>query len=910
MLQEKYLYHDSADVQQGRSGNVIPEPEREPLWNAYLAKFKDPIIIILLVVLLFSVAVSVYEIYSQGKGISTLIEPLGILIAILLATGIGFLFEYNAEKEFRILNKVKDDRKVKVLRWTTGANGNRSKSPQLLVIKKMDVCVGDIVVLEGGDEVPADGEVVESNGLMVDESAFTGEPFTTKSETPREDSEETYPSNFLLRGSIITDGTAKMRVTAVGVATEEGKGSKLEEEGSTVETPLNKQLNQLAGWIAKASYFIAVLIIIGRLLVFFSTDDAHTTLEIIEVVISSVMIAVTLIVVAVPEGLPMSITISLALSMRKMLKQNNLVRKLHACETLGATTVICTDKTGTLTQNKMKVVEHNFYTQNLSLVAEGVILNSSAQLTDVDGSVQTVGNPTECAILTWLYSEDKGYFESVPAEFESVCRVPFSSERKYMETTVRRISDGSVSTYIKGAPEVLLERCQRVAGGVSKEAVKEKLLEYQNKGMRTLAFSIKGGDDGIEEFMGVVAIADPVRDDVKSAIETCKNRAGIRVIMITGDVMPTACEIARQLDIIDGNVSQGGRATTISGPDFRGLDDATLKKDVLPYLCVMSRAKPEDKARLVTLLQEMGEVVAVTGDGTNDAPALKLAQVGLSMGDGTARAKEASDVTIINNSFSSINSGIMWGRSIYLNIKRFIFFQMTINLCACIVVLAGACMGLDSPLTVTQMLWVNLIMDTLAAIALSSIPADENVMNEKPRNPKSHIIDRHMGVRIFITGTLFFVISLLQWQILWHTDVSSVRELIGMMSFDMFSNLHIFGPHAKPHLSPYESGLFFTTFVVLQFWNLFNARFFKTNGSILGDVVNLLFHRDEFKRTMCTSCLAIAIVILVVQYLITTFVGFFFNSAPLSLQDWGLLLLVTSPVLVIPDVVRFINTLT
>lgn len=896
MVKDGFLCNDSIDVKNGKGCNVIPEAKRESLFISYLKKFKDPIIIILLIVLVFSVVVSVYEIYYQGRPLNSLLEPVGIFIAILLATGVAFIFEYNAEKEFRILNKVKDDRKVKVLRWASEKDKKAGKRAKTYIIKKMDVCLGDVVVLEPGDEVPADGVIIEDNELTVDESAFTGEPFTSKSTILKDAGDATYPSNVLLRGVIIIDGTAKMRITAVGALTEEGKGAKIEQESVSVETPLNKQLNQLARWIAHASYIIAALIVIGRLLIFFTSSTDPSTIETIEVTLSSIMIAVTLIVVAVPEGLPMSITISLALSMRKMLNQKNLVRRLHACETLGATTVICTDKTGTLTQNKMQVITSEFYIDNDDLIARSIILNSSAELAEVDGVAQTVGNPTECAILSWLHKENPSSFVIIQADNEIVERIPFSSERKFMETTIKY--EGRLVSLIKGAPEILLnEMCSTVAGGVSKDEVSSHLEEYQSRGMRTLGFAVKehGAEQGL--FIGIVAIADPVRDDVKDAIDTCKNRAGIRVIMVTGDVEATACEISRQLDII-GSGAVEGDSETISGEKFRETDDALLKQEVLPHLCVMYRAKPEDKARLVTLLQEMGEVVAVTGDGTNDAPALKKAQVGLSMGDGTARAKEASDVTIIDNSFASINTGIMWGRSIYLNIKRFILFQMTINFCACLIVLVGACVGLDSPLTVTQMLWINLIMDTLAAVALSSLPADESVMDAKPRHPHSHIIDRKMTKRIIITGLFFCAILLYLWRVLWHYDINN--SLLNLFNHPNRSNTG---------LDSYESGVFFTTFVIMQFWNLFNARYFRTKGSLIQDIYNLFVNREEFKKSMCFGCLMVSIVILVGQFLLVNCAGRFVNVAAIKPMDWLWLLLLTSPILLIPDLYRFVRNI-
>lgn len=945
------LCEDSRKVTEGKGKNIIPEAKKEPLWKAYLEKFKDPIIIILMVALALSLGVSVYEMAYAGRDASCLIEPVGVLVAILLATGIGFIFEVKAENEFKILNKAKDERPVKVLRWRTTADKNEGRFPQTFEIPKSDVCAGDIVVLENGDEIPADGLLTDDRNLIVDESNFTGEPFAKKrtevKDAPGTTNESTYPENFLLRGSTVIEGSAKYRVTAVGQETEEGKGARILQEEPDVKTPLNNQLDQLAKWITYASYVIAALIVVGRMTVFFLTNEAGTYafLDVFRVALGSLMIAVTLIVVAVPEGLPMSVTISLALSMRKMLKEKNLVRKLHACETLGAATVICTDKTGTLTKNKMSVVEAEFWGVGKELAADSIAVNTTAALGDPEsGDPHPIGNPTEGALLLWLHSQGIDYQERRNA-YRILAQEAFSTERKRMSTDAVNIATGDEYTFIKGAPELLLETCDTIEGGRSKESVLKTLTDWQSKGMRTLGFAFRNmsADVPVTVFSGIIGIADPIRGDVREAIDVCSGQAGVRVIMVTGDNPVTALEIARQSGIIKDSATETpetgastGSATgraftvaepaeapvkststvaeraevtnphTITGQEFAAKSDEYLKKEVIPNLRVLSRARPEDKVRLVTLLQEMGEVVAVTGDGTNDAPALKKAQVGLSMGDGTARAKEASDVTIIDNSFSSINKGILWGRSLYLNIKRFILFQMTINVCACLIVLLGAFIGLDSPLTVTQMLWVNLIMDTFAAMALSSIPPDPKVMKDKPRDRRSHIIDRKMGKRIFFSGIFFFVYLALLWQLLWQMDISSVGDLLHLDVIGKFFS-GAFAAHAKAHLSGYELGVFFTTFVLIQFWNLFNARYFKTDGSLMQDILDFFFNCRRFKASACYGCVLVAGVILVGQFIIVNCFGAFFEVDSLSLSDWGWILLCTSPVLVLPDLFRFVR---
>lgn len=825
--------------------NIIPPAEKQSLWKGYLEKFKDPIILILLVAFMLSLALAIYE-QSQGAGNVVLLEPLGVLFALLLATGIGFWFEVKADREFDVLNKVNDTVPVKVFRehWCE--------------IPKCDVEAGDLVKLESGDEVPADGTLEEALALRVDESAFTGEPYTQKT-TEQElfQQNATYPSNFLLRGSVVLEGTALLRITAIGLDTEEGRGVMKTREGKDVETPLNKQLNRLGAGISKASFILAALILVGRLLVYFVWNQGleQSSIHTLSYLLNSVMLAMTLIVVAVPEGLPMSITVSLALSMRKMLKENNLVRKLHACETMGAATVICTDKTGTLTQNRMKVVEQEFYVQDQQLILESMAVNSTAELID---NQKVLGNPTEGALLQYLQTLGADYAK-LRSSAHIVERKPFSTEYKYMETAVQ--TSVGVRCYYKGAPERVLEMSRKVAGNVSRESILQRLSEYQKRGFRTLGFAV---DD---TFIGIVGIADPLREDVKEAIRICKEDAHVRVIIVTGDSPLTAAEIGRQLGLVQA------LEQSITGPEFAALSDEEAMQLVTnPAFCLISRARPADKARLVTLLQKAGEVVAVTGDGTNDAPALSKAQVGLSMGDGTARAKEASDITILDNSFSSINKAILFGRSLYQNIRRFIVFQMTINCCACLMVLIGAFLGQESPLTVTQMLWVNLIMDTFAAMALSSLPADERVMKAYPRKQESPIIDKSMFRYILGFGLLFTIILLAIWL---ETD----RESLHAHSW------------------------FFTWFVMLQFFNLFNVRYLHTDGCLITDIF-----KGRLNTRFSSGFWLIAVVILLGQVLIVNFGGELFTVKPLSLSNWLVITGGAALIWVIPEIIRLIGS--
>ena len=900
---ERYcLSDDSPEVRNGTGLNRIPEPEKKSLLSLYFEKFKDPLIIILCVILVLSCFVTAYEIHQTGQ-MRLLFEPAGIFLAILLSTGIGFYFEVRANREFEIRKKVRDEEHVKVVRRKKG------KKPRILSVRKCDVVVGDLVKLEGGDDVPADGRIVAGDTVRIDESAYTGEPYTHKSPARNKESEakgeEAYDKDFLLRGSIVLEGSCYCKITAVGADTEEGKGEKRLREEEDVETPLNKQLNELGSMLARYSYYIAALIVVGRLIYYFFGLDAgmRTPLFFVEYLLHSVMIAVTLIVVAVPEGLPMSVTVSLALSMRKMLKENNLVRKLHACETMGAATVICTDKTGTLTQNKMTVISSHFTCGEESII-DGIAVNSTAELSEKeDGSVIGIGNPTEVALLNWISGRFSADYAQTRDAWEVLSQEPFSTQSKYMSTTARNLADGRVVKFLKGAPEIILEMCGE--SFPERASFESELQEYQSKAMRTLAFAEMPENASVPVLTGIVGIADPVREDVKDAVATCR-QAGVKVIMVTGDVASTALEIGRQLGIVEEGVCATGTDFCVKGPDFAAMSDEEALR-LIPRLRILSRARPEDKARLVSLLQQRGEVVAVTGDGTNDALALRKAQVGLSMGDGTARAKEVSDITILDNSFASINKAILWGRSLYLNIRRFIVFQMVINICACLVVLTGAFTGIDSPLNVTQMLWVNLIMDTFAAMALSSLPPDPRVMTEAPRDPRSHIINRNMLAYIFGVGLFFFVILAGFWQLLWHSEIHHFSDLFSLAELKEYFTGFFDLSREKQHMSPYESGIFFSTFVMMQFWNLFNVRYFRTERSMFTDLLEILSGKRKLSDCFSGGFIFIACVILLGQVLIVNLAGNFFEVAPLSAQDWFLILVITCPVLLIPGILRSVR---
>ena len=855
--------------------NILTPPEKESLFMRFLEKFGDPLIIILMIAGALSIGISCYEYWGLGQGAGVFFEPIGIFIAILLATGLAFIFELKADKEFALLNQVNDDEPVQVIR-----NGNAMQ------IAKKDVVVGDIVILNTGEEVPADGELLEAVSLNIDESTLTGEPICHKTtDSAQFDKDATFPSNHAMRGTKVMEGHGVMRVFAVGDKTENGKVFEAAQIDDSVKTPLNEQLDGLGDLITKVSYGFAAAIIIGRIILYFLNVPEFDWVGFSAYFLQTLMVAVTLVVVAVPEGLPMAVTLSLAYSMRRMLKTNNLVRKMHACETMGATTVICTDKTGTLTQNQMQVYKTNFFGEpSDEVLYEGIAVNSTAQLDLSAAKPQVLGNPTEGALLLWLKERGANYAE-LREKASRIEELPFTTERKYMATVVKSTT-GKTILYVKGAPEIIFGMCKNTAG-VTKAEIDAQLLEYQNQAMRTLGFAYQVlGDKDVAiadgkviaanlTILGIVAISDPVRLDVPDAVMEVTD-AGIKVKIVTGDTPGTAKEIGRQIGLWNDKTDTD--RNIITGVEFAELSDKQLKERVAE-LKIIARARPMDKKRLVEALQANNEVVAVTGDGTNDAPALKSAHVGLSMGDGTSVAKEASDITIIDNSFSSIGRAVMWGRSLYQNIQRFILFQMTVNVAACFIVLFGAFMGMQSPLTVTQMLWVNLIMDTFAAMALASLPPSASVMKDKPRSREAFIINRPMWKSIIGVGGVFFIFLLGLLYYFEHTDITSLTE-IGKVAMG-----------ENTGLSGYELSLFFTIFVFLQFWNMFNARAFATG-------------RSAFHFKGCGGFALIALVILVGQILIVEFGGQFFNVEPLKFTDWAIIICGTSVVLWIGEILR------
>lgn len=844
--------------------NVLTPPQRTSLWKLYLDKYRDPIIQILLVAAFVSLILAFIE--------KNFMETIGIFVAVFLATTVGFYFERDAAKKFNLLTALSEEQPVKVRR-----NG------KVMEIPRHDVVVGDVVLVEVGDEVPADGELIVCNDLQMNESTLTGEPVTEKSLEGGGDG--AYPRNVILRSTMVMNGRGEFVVTAVGDATEIGKVAKKSTEQTSVETPLHMQLDKLAKVISKVGSVVSVAAFFIFLIHDILTNPAWGGKDyfyMAEIVLKYFMMAVTLIVMAVPEGLPMAITLSLALNMRRMLKSNNLVRKLHACETMGAVTVICTDKTGTLTQNKMQVSALELKQGDEALLDTAIALNSTAELNDG----KPIGNPTESALLLWLDAQGKNY-EELRKQVNVLKQLPFSTERKMMATLAE--VDGETYLFVKGAPEIVMKKCI-IEDRMLKQTA-EELDEWQHKAMRTLAFAYKKIETSIMrtsrastaevvalldandlQLQAIAAIADPIRPDVPAAVQECRH-AGIEVKVVTGDTAATALEIGKQIGVFEDepeNIGADGSMTSldqqmITGEQWEALSDEEAyerAKDIR----VMSRARPTDKQRLVAMLQKRGEVVAVTGDGTNDAPALHYAHVGLSLGSGTSVAKEASDMTLLDDSFKSIANAVMWGRSLYRNLQRFLFFQLVVNVAALLLVLGGSVIGTEMPLTVTQILWVNLIMDTFAALALASLPPSHEVMKDKPRKASDFIINKSIGFGILFCGIVFFLV--------------------------MFALLVYCERRGKGGVDVHELTMFFTTFVMIQFWNLFNAK-------------ALMSHHTAFRHFLKDKGMILVLVLVLVgQWIIVTFGGEMFRTTPLSLHEWLLIIGSTSVVLWVGELWR------
>lgn len=921
--------------------NVLTPPPRDPWWKLFFEKFRDPIIRILSVAAAIAIIIGIFD--------GHYLEGVGIVLAIFLATFMSFINEYRAGKEFDILNRVNDDMLVKVIR-----DGNVTSIP------KRDVVVGDIVIVDRGDEIPSDGVLLETVSLSVNESSLTGEPLTRKHcDISSDNGTHTYPINRVYKSTVVVEGHGIFETTAVGDKTEIGVTAREAAASFDDPTPLTIQLHKLSDFISSTAFILAISIFVilafidifkaelgldanqrfvfGTIVVtivamlakfwlpslsflvgsiglkwnipnpfnkykgssllisaslgvfvllasfaiglfwgidFFDVRDWFS-LKILSVLLNYFMVSMTLIVVAVPEGLAMSVTLSLAYSMRKMTAANNLVRRMQATETMGAATVICTDKTGTLTQNQMAVLEWHFVdgtrintdSFDAKIIGYSMAVNSTAHLDFNGKEIKMVGNPTDAALLLWLNGQGVDY-RAIRDNFEVEFQRPFSSELKYMLTFGYAQDSGKKLLLVKGAPEIVLAMSvvDEKITGLSKSIVEE----YQKKSLRAIAFAYReflSGDfneDNIPadlKFIGFVGIADPVRPDVADAVKSCQ-AAGIDVKMVTGDNIVTASAIGRQVNILP----DGANKQVISGPEFEALPDK-LAAEQVGNLKIMYRARPADKLKLVRLLQEKGDVVAVTGDGTNDAPSLNRANVGFAMGSGTQVAKEASDIILLDDSFASIVNAVRWGRTLYYNIQKFLFFQLTINLLALAVVLAGPFTGITLPLTVSQMLWVNLIMDTFAALALATEPPHSAIMDYPPRRKAEFIITRSIGKGIAFTAGFLFVV------------------LMALLQF----------MRADGNIDSYELTLFFNVFVMFQFWNLFNARVFGQDISAF---------RGLSKNK---SFIFIAFLIVIGQVAIVQFGGTFFRTVPLSLRDWVLVVIFSSIILWAAEFIKFIH---
>lgn len=845
--------------------NLLTPPSSTPWWKMYLEKFKDPIVSILLVAAVISLIVS----FIEGGWT----ESIGIIIAILLATGAGFKMEWDAKKKFDAMKSFSDEEMIKVVR-----NG------LVIEVPKSDLVVNDIVLLSSGDEIPADIELLESVDLKVNESAMTGESIPVSKvakEEGKEFSGSGYADYLVLRGTNITEGSGVGVVISVGDMTEIGKTTRQAMEESEVETPLNKQLNGLADLISKAAFTIAgLLFIFLNVHHFFFTEFDLSLIEIFKDEVKFIMAAVVLIVVAVPEGLPLSTTLALAFSMKTMAKENNLVKKMHACETIGAVNIIFTDKTGTLTQNKMSVVDSDIVNHD-RVVLNGAI-NSTANLDERGIGMKVIGNPTEGAILSWMYYDDEHdnkMYSDIRAENEIRSQKPFNSTDKYMSTVIAdkdsKPKRGALKdlVLVKGAPEVISKM-------IGDSAYLEKVSEQQARGRRAISFA-SGPDMENLKYDGTLFIEDPIRTDVPDAVKKCYG-AGVDVVMMTGDNIKTAAEIARQagfsrrlqgegivshLPILNVDPeslkyydeSKDSKVWAVEAKDF---DDMAWGDPQSGYPNVIARCKPEDKLRIMKKFQELGYVCAMTGDGVNDSPSLNHSDVGIAMGSGTSVAKEAADIVLLDDAFPSIVTGMKWGRSLYKNIQSFLYFQLTINVAACLIALFGPILGVDMPFTVTQFLWVNLVMDTLAALCLASEPADPIVLLDKPRGRDEFILNKLLKKSILGLGLTMFVI-------------------MSLVILDIKNGSTWF------HLDKTE---FFAIFMTINWWNLFNARVIGKNRSVFHD----LFKNSKF---VTGSLVILAGTILIVQI-----GGDVFETRPLSFNEWVIIILASSPVMIIREI--------
>ncbi len=818
--------------------NLLTPPKEVPWWKLYLEKFKDPIIVILLVATAISLAFGIIE--------GNYTESIGIIAAVLIATGVGFWREYDAKKKFDAMKSDKDYEPVKVRR-----NG------VVVEITKDHVVVGDIAILSAGDEIPADIELFKAIDMKVAESAMTGESVAV----PKYPIDEAYTGsgfapNLLLRGTTIESGLGEGVVIKVGDETEIGKTTIQASEETDNKTPLEEKLGELAGKITTAAFLVAGLMFIILNLVhwdFAFGDHAFSwSMSTLLTEVGFLMGAIVVIIVAVPEGLPLSVTLALAFSMKTMANENNLVKKMHACETIGAVNVIFTDKTGTLTQNCMTVVDVDVREEDKDVLNLVGAVNSTANWSNAS---RVLGNPTEAAILKHMGHD---LSERLRSEYRILSCIPFSSAYKYMVTQAQNEESKEEIILIKGAPEVIARiiRYDKYLGEVSTQ---------QARGRRAISAAIINSKDynAVKEslesgnplddctYIGTWFIEDPVRSDVPDAIRKCYG-AGIDVVMMTGDNLRTGTEIGRQAGFKD--------IWAIEAKDF--WEAVKNPQNGREYPNVIARCTPTNKLDILKWAKDKDYVCAMTGDGVNDSPSLNHADVGIAMGSGTSVAKEAADIILLDDAFPSIVTGVKWGRSLYKNIKNFLFFQLSINVSACLIAVFGPLVGVEMPFTVIQFLWINLVMDSLAAIALTSEPADERVLSEKPRDRRQFIIDKSLAKSIFGFGIFVWILCTF---VLWgmkHTEFLSKIDLT----------------------------VFFASYMVINLWNMFNARVIGKNKSVFSGL------KSNYKFT------GILLFILAVTILLVQFGGEVFQTHPLSWKTWLTIILVTSPVMIVREI--------
>lgn len=829
-----------------------PDSLLKRLWDAAT----EPMLLMLIAAGLIALAVNIVRQVTGGE--ADFLECVGVFVAIALSVVISVVMEGRSAKAFEALSKINADMVVRAVR-----------DGQTVTLQSADLAVGDVVLLSAGDKVPADGRLLESTALRVDESALTGESFPVKKDSELVLTDEKTSlaerANMLYSGTFVTEGNGRLLVTAVGDATEFGKIAGELGNAEKSSTPLQEKLARLGKTITVLGVIAAGIVFVAQLISFALHGGLH-----LEAVMEAFITSIVLIVAAVPEGLPTIVAVSLSINIIKLSKQNALVKKMIASETIGCISVICSDKTGTLTENKMTVrafYDTQWHREPAQLrneyLTHNICLNTTADLAPDGGFI---GNPTECAMLRFFEQADTGNtYRREREDHTRLCAFPFSSELKHM-TTISNV-DGRILSYVKGSPECVLDMCALEPDRLAE--LRRVLVQAEKQAMRVIAFahkelaemedfSAKEAHRRMESdmvFDGFVAIADPLRSDVYDAVAACRS-AGVGVKILTGDNIVTATAIAKELDLLaDGCVA-------LEAKEVEEMSDRQLQK-MLPKISVIARSTPTVKMRVVKLLKAQGDVVAVTGDGINDAPALKNADVGIAMGiSGTEVSKEASDIVLLDDSFATIVKAVEWGRNIYENFKRFISFQLTVNIASVICVFVSVLMGLPAPFTALQLLWINIIMDGPPALTLGLEPGYSDLMRRRPTNRSENIISKGMLARITATGVYMSVVFLLQYKL----------NFLGAARGEMTTVL-------------------FTLFVLFQLFNAFNCRELHSESIFC----HLFKNKLMLLVVGCTF---------VLQVLIIQFAGASFGTVPLGIAMWGKLFALAFSVIVLSEVIK------